>query len=334
MGQAEFIGKTLKEAIEKTKQVLGEDAFILHSEETKDGIKVIATNDENDATILDQTKAHPNGKNIYAVTRNTLQEFKKTIKEDQSPIDVIRSIIDVCSYQGLSTPFCDSWLNALAPDFKKDRFYLDDALEKIIPFNDHWIRSRSPEQPIILVGPSGGGKTAIAGKLLLILKSLKKNVQVVTLDTQKAGAISQLSQYLAPFAMNLEVGHDGYLKAKKECITKDQILIVDTPGVNILSKEGQTFFYKLSEKLRDPLTVVLPNDMRGDIMSQMAHEFKTYNAKYIIGTRFDVDRKYGGFFTTIFENQLEPVLYSDDPKISNPLHIINSEKTLSLLTSI
>ncbi len=336
MGQAEFVGTTLKEAIEKTKKILGEDAYILYSEDTKDGVKVIATSDEEDIALLENRKEAETPqnfeKNVYSVTRNTLQNFKKTIQEQQSPMDVIRFIADTCLHQELSTPFCDAWLNALSPYFKKDHFYLDEALEQIMPFNENWIRERSPENPIVLVGPSGSGKTAMVGKLLLILKSLKKNVQVVTLDTQKGGAISQLSQYLSPFAMSLEVGYDGYLKAKKECLTKDQILIVDTPGVNILSKDGQEFFYHLSEKLRDPLTLVLPNDMKGSLMTDIANEFKTYNTQYLIGTRFDVEQKYGRFFTTVFENQIQPVLYSDNPKISEPLHVISSQKTLKLLT--
>jgi flagellar biosynthesis protein FlhF len=333
MVQAEFIGTSFKDVMEKTRKILGDDAFIVHSEETKEGIKVIATNDEKDLQNLEVNLSNKQNHD-YVVTKDTLKNFKKTLEEGKSPIDVIKYVIDICEKQNLSSEFCDAWLNALSGDFKKDHFFLDDALERILPFNEQWIRKLTPTTPVILVGSPGCGKTSTLGKLLVILKSLKKNVRVVSLDTQKAGGTAQLDQYLTAFSMTLDIGETAYTYAKNDCITKDQILLVDTPGVNILSREGQEYFFKLSEKIREPLTLVLPNDLKAPLMMEIANEFKNYNVKFLIGTRFDVDHNYGGFFTTSFKCGLEPVLFSETPKLSEPMHVITPQKTLQLLTRV
>lgn len=328
MSQSEFIAKTIKEALDQAKEALGDDAYILESEETKQGIRIIATNDQ---PVLPKQPIRPS-QELHSVTAKMLQDPKNNDFSFSKPVDAIKKIVEICEKHELGFSFCEKWLEQLSPDLKKDYFFLEDSLSNLIHFDPQWIHHAVPENPIILVGPPGCGKTSTIGKLALIFKSLNKNIQVVSLDEQKAGALEQLSVYMAPLQMDVKFGYQSYLKEKERAVRDQCLLLVDTPGVNILSQEGQEYFYKLSEKLQSPLTFVLPNDMRPSTAFEVAQEFAMYNTQYMIGTRFDVVQQYGAFFSVAFKQKMKPVLFSNSPKITQSLQILCAKKALTLLS--
>lgn len=329
MAHREFFGETIKEAITKAKNILGEDAYIVDSQETKDGIKIIAT---NDALMKEDTALHEN-EEFHPITPNTLQTFKKEDFSLEKPIDAIKFIVDICDKQNLGFAFCEAWLEVLSDDLKNDFFFLDDSLDKLLNFQPEWLKNASPQKSIVLVGPPGSGKTATLGKIAIILKSLKMNIKIITLDEQKAGAFEQLSAYVNPMQLTVQVGYASYLKEKELALRDNKILLIDTPGINILSNEGQEYFFKLSEKLQTPLTLVLPNDLHNTIAFDIAKEFSMYNTQYLIGTRFDSSRQYGCFFSTAYHHKLVPVLYSHSPRILEPLNALCARRVLNLLSS-
>jgi flagellar biosynthesis GTPase FlhF len=329
MAHREFFGQSIKEALTKAKDILGEDAYIVDSQETSEGIKIIAT---NDALMKEEITLQGN-QEFYPITPQSLQTFKKEDFSLEKPIDAIKFIVDICEKQNLGFAFCEAWLEALSNDLKNDFFFLDDSLDKLLNFQPDWLKNASYENPIILVGPPGCGKTATLGKIALILKSLRMNIKVITLDEQKAGAFEQLSAYVNPMQLTVQVGYASYLKEKELAMRDNKILLIDTPGINILSQEGQEYFFKLSEKLQTPLTLVLPNDLHNTITFDIAKEFSMYNTKYLIGTRFDTSGQYGCFFSTAYHHKLVPVLYSHSPKILEPLNALCARRTLNLMMS-
>ena len=129
----------------------------------------------------------------------------------------------------------------------------------------------------------------------------------------------------------IEQGIEHYLKEKDTALKNNQILLVDTPGIDILQKDGQEYLFKLSKQIKAPLTLVLPNDMEANLRSEIATEFAEYNTQYLIGTRFDICTNYGTFFNCAHKNKLTPVLYSNTPTISTPPNVLSAESTLILL---
>lgn len=320
MGKSEFIGSSMREALNKAKEVLGENAYIIESEETESGYKIYASAD--DMPDVSAVKHYP-------VTKSMLRAAK--IQEYEKPFDAIKYVFELSQRQGIDRAVTESWLSLLSQDMKKEKLLIDESFSKLLSFDENWIYDLDYKKPVVVVGSPGCGKTSTIGKLAIILKSLKKNVSVVTLDTHKAGSISQLSTYLSPLDIKLHQGYDAYLKQKEEAIRFDKILLVDTPGVNILDSEGQDYCFKLSEKIRDPLTLVMPNDMSAAIAYDVAKEFKGYNAQYLIGTRFDVGNTFGTFVNNAYYHQIKPVLFSNSPKIKSGLFILSARRLLGLM---
>lgn len=323
MVQTEFLAPSMREALSKAREALGDDAYIISSEQTEKGVKIYATSHMTDQPIQTET--------AFPVTKQSLRFFKEELLEKNNPLEGIRHVIDICQKSEISGDFCDAWLEMLAHDLKKDSYFLDDSFSSMIAFNENWVNELTPLTPVIMVGPPGSGKTSTIGKLAVILKSLKRNVKVVTLDTQKAGALEQLKTYLTPLHIQLETGYESYIKAKEQAQTKDQIILVDTPGINILNDQGHEYYFKFSQKIRDPLTLVMPADLCAKVMNDIAAEYMTYKTQYVIGTRFDTLCLLGNFINMIYKNKMTPILYADCEKLSTPLKILSAKKLLLLL---
>jgi flagellar biosynthesis protein FlhF len=324
MKKTEFVGTSMRDAFAKAKQVMGDDALILDSEQLESGIKITVTTPDN-APIIQQKMR------TFAVTRDYLNKSRKQILENSDPIGMIKTICDICDRHHLGEAFCESWLKCVSKDMNRNDVILDDSIESVLKFSPKWIYDVSPDSPIILVGPQGAGKTSMVAKLAILLSSIKKNYRVVTLDDIKAGGSDQLAVYMKALKQPLGIGYDAYIKIKSEAIKNDYILIIDTPGVNILDKDGMGYFYKLSERIRDPLTLVMPADLDTDTASEIAKEFTTYNISQILATKLDSARTFGAILRPAFEQELTLTVYSDSSRIIDSIHPLTSENVVKIL---
>lgn len=324
MKTADFIGTSMRDAFSKAKQVMGEDALILSSEQLDNGLKITVTSADQ-APSLAKYKTQD-----FPITRHHISQKIKKLGESNT-IDMIRTLCEISDFHQLGEVFCDKWLKSISENMKSEEPHFEECLDDILKFSPEWIHQLSPQNPVIFVGPNGAGKTSLLAKIAVLLSTLKHNFRVVTLDDVKASGAEQLSTYMRALKQKVGVGYDAFLKAKSEAIKNDHILLVDTPGVNILSREGMTYFYKLSEKLRDPLTLVMPADMDVNTASDIAKEFKVYNARAIILTKVDAARHYGSLIRPAFEQDLDITLYSDSSKIGDRLHPLNAEHLFELL---
>lgn len=336
MAHSEFIGSSMRDAFEQAKKVLGEDAYIIKSEQTEKGVKIFAEKSLSEPFFsspgLDLAKEPDTKIQHKPIFIKDIQRQEK--KEDSNtgpdPITLIKTVVSICDKHALDRNFCDNWIDLIAKNFSSRDLLLESTLEKLIKFDPEWIYTLKSEIPVTFVGPHGAGKTAFIGKLAVVLKTLGHNVRVITLD-EKAGAFQQLKTYMDILEVPIQQGISHYLTEKNAAIKNKQILLVDTPGINILQKDGQEYLFKLSEQVKTPLTLILPNDMDANLRMEIATEFAEYNAQYLVGTRFDTSTSYGTFFNCAHQNKLTPVLYSNTPAISTPPNILSAESAFALL---
>ena len=334
MTQSEFMGSSMRDAIEKAKKILGDDAYIIKSEQTEKGVKIFAEKSE-DELFLSKPSLDFTTKSLAKVQRKPilikdLQKQKALdAQKNTDPITLIKRVVSICDKHKLDRNFCDSWIDLISKNFSNSESLLEDTLSQLIKFSPSWIHTLSADIPVTFVGPHGEGKTAFIGKLAVVLKTLDRNIRVITLD-EKAGAFQQLKTYMDMLEVSVQQGIEHYLTEKNTAIQNNEILLVDTPGIDILLKSGQEYLFKLSEQVKTPLTLVLPNDMDASLRMEMATEFVEYNAQYLVGTRFDTYTSYGSFFNCAHKHKLTPLLYSSTPAISTPPNVLSVESTFAL----
>ncbi len=311
----------MSQALAKVKETLGQDAIIVATEEHQGQITLTAA-------IEDNASSSPRLKTIETPRRTVTGSAVYT-----NPLEAIKAVCDICDEHQLGYNFCEQWLKELSNDFIVSPIGITRSLSAIIPFCPYWLDETSPKQPIILVGPQGSGKTVTIAKIAAILLSQKRKVKILTLDTIKAGGISQLQSYLDSMKQPLLVGKQHLAEALRRCEDprNDEFVLIDTPGLNMLKEEDQSFLYHFFQEVNYPLTLVLAADMNPVDAEEVARNYYFFNTQTLIATRFDATKHYGGLLSAAHTCGLQIAAYSDSPAIGDGLHSLTAEKMIEYL---
>lgn len=89
-----------------------------------------------------------------------------------------------------------------------------------------------PERVVVLVGPTGVGKTTTVAKLASIASLVEgRKVALVTMDTYRVGGVDQLRRYAALIGIPCSVASDGpSFRAALETHQDADLVLVDTAG--------------------------------------------------------------------------------------------------------
>ncbi len=322
MQQTKITAPSMSQALTRVKEELGKDAIIVATEEHQGQITLTAT-------VEDDAPSPPPFLRTIETSRNITTE----IATYSNPLAAIKAVCDICDEHQLGYNFCEQWLKELSNDFIASSIGITRSLSAIVPFCPYWLDEASPKQPLILVGPQGSGKTATVAKIAAILLSQKRKVKVLTLDTLKAGGISQLRSYLDSMQQPLLVGKENLSEALSSCTDpeSDEFVLIDTPGLNILKKEDQDFLYHFFQEVNYPLTLVLAADMNPIDAEEIARNYYFFNTQTLIATRFDATKHYGGLLCAAHTCGLQIAAYSDSPAIGDGLHSLTAEKMIEYL---
>ncbi|MCX7338077.1 MAG: hypothetical protein NTX76_02185 [Alphaproteobacteria bacterium] len=326
--ETKITAPSIAQAIIEAKRVLGPDVVIVSTEE-RDG-QVILTATGNG------TPDKPTFAEILQTDSDGGDDADPTPRPTYAdPMMAIRAVCDICEKHQLNYDFCEMWLKELSQDLMATPIEIVRSLAAIVPFHPNWIKELSPDRPIILVGPPGGGKTVTLAKIAMILLSQKRKIKVLTLDTVKAGGSQQLGFYLDVMKQPLLVGEhhlDDLLGTAKDS-TASEILLIDTPGINILNRADQDFLYSFSQKVVVPLTLVLPADLNPVDAELIAKNFYLFNSQHLIATRFDTTKHHGGILNAAYKCGLQIAAYSKSPAIIDGIDPLTAELMVDYFTS-
>ena len=171
------------------------------------------------------------------------------------------------------------------------------AIEKIIP-----IASVKMEGRVILVGPTGVGKTTtiakLAGKLALVDK---KKVGLVTIDTYRIGAIEQLKTYAEimelPFKVVITLKEmEAALNSMKQC----DVILIDTTGRSSKNamqiSELRAFVEKVNTK---NIHLVISSTTKNNDVEAIVNGYKVLNYSNLIITKLDETSTYGSILNIL-----------------------------------
>ncbi len=318
--EIKVVGPTMVEAMATLKKELGEDALIV-STEHHDGQYILYA--KSNTYRIEPTLTN----HVNPGTNHVDPGFYP------DPMSAIKAVCDLCDQHQLGYSFCEAWLKELSLDFISGPIGITRSLAAIVPFAPHWLEDLSPAEPLIFVGPPGSGKTVSLAKLAAMLLSQKKHIKVLTLDTLKAGAVSQLTAYLDCMDQPLYVGEkhlDAFLN-QGSASGNDTYILIDTPGVNLLNPEDQNFLYQLSKRAHVPLTLVLAADMNPIDAERVARNFYVLNTRRVIASRFDATQHYGGVLSAAYACGLSVGAYGKSPALTDGLHSLKPSEMVDFL---
>jgi flagellar biosynthesis protein FlhF len=186
--------------------------------------------------------------------------------------------------------------------------------------------------PLLLVGPPGSGKTLSTAKLAAqgVLNDLK--IVVITTDTIRAGGIEQLEAFTRVLDIGLITADDptALAEAIRDNHGADQI-IIDTAGVSPFNPEEMKTLSSFIKVADFDTVLVLPAGGDANENADMARSFEILGAEYLMPTRFDISRRYGGILAAAYLANLTFTNGSRSPSVSEGLIDLKAQSLSELL---
>ena len=211
--------------------------------------------------------------------------------------------------------------------------YFQTLLRKMIPIRLESTPSIGNKKVIMLVGPTGVGKTTSIAKLAArysYQKKKKYKVGLVVLDTYRIGAVEQLMQYARMMKLGIETVVDppefaSALDSLRHC---DYILI-DTMGSSPYDKDKIEKIYECleanSSEYNIDVVLVMPSSIKYEDLQITYDNFSSLNIDTMMFTKLDETRGFGNIFSLAYETKKPISYFSVGQEVPEDLVCANSD---------
>jgi flagellar biosynthesis protein FlhF len=166
----------MAQAMEMVRRDYGDDAIIVSTEENDTGIKVVVALEEPEDDVPAHGTVDGDGL-VLAAERDPVDAVHEALLLHGLPNQLLERLVDASFIVGADDP----------------RAALIGALRQVFDF--YPLSERRFNQPLILMGAPGAGKTVTVAKLAARAVFGQRKVCLVTTDTVRAGGIEQLDAF-------------------------------------------------------------------------------------------------------------------------------------------
>ena len=194
--------------------------------------------------------------------------------------------------------------------------YFQTILRKMVPIRREALPAVGTKKVMMLVGPTGVGKTTSIAKLAArysFLMQKKYKVGLVVLDTYRIGAVEQLMQYARMMKLGIETVVDPpeFSKALESLKYCDYILI-DTMGSSPYDKVKIEKIYEcLNANNTDynvDVVLVMPSSVKYEDLKVTYNNFAALGVDTVMFTKLDETTGFGNIFSLAYETK-KPISY-------------------------
>lgn len=193
--------------------------------------------------------------------------------------------------------------------------YFNVLLRKLAPVRVESKLTKPNKKIIMLVGPTGVGKTTTIAKLaarFAYKKDVKYRVGIITLDTYRIGAVEQLMHYAKIMKLGIESVEDPLdfpraIASLKHC----DYIMIDTAGS---SQHDHEKIAKLKQFLDAEsntsidVSLVMSANTKFEDLRAIYRKFSVLGIDTVIPTKLDETNGFGNIFSLVYENK-KPISY-------------------------
>jgi len=194
--------------------------------------------------------------------------------------------------------------------------YFQTILRKMVPIRRETVPSIGTKKVIMLVGPTGVGKTTSIAKLAArysFLLEKKYKVGLVVLDTYRIGAVEQLMQYARMMKLGIETVVDppefsNALESLKYC----DFILIDTMGSSPYDRVKIEKIYEClntnNTEFNIDVVLVMPSSIKYEDLKITYDNFSTLGVDTLMFTKLDETVGFGNIFSLAYETK-KPISY-------------------------
>ena len=161
------------------------------------------------------------------------------------------------------------------------------------------------QQPILLAGPPGAGKTLTVARLAARLVMAGRNPMVITADGNRAGATEQLAAFTRLLGINLVAASHPVALARAFALrTPGAPVLIDGPGIDPFSAPAHQEMGELAATCHAVTVLVLAAGGDPSESEDIAANFATSGTRYLVATKLDLARRLGGLITAAASRKL------------------------------
>jgi len=301
-----FVAKDMREALGQVRSEMGPDAVIVASQRAKGGgIIVRAAFDAPVANSNDEVESSAGAPQEDSDKIEFVGTFEqlfhdgliKRLRSDPEPIQRSTKSFNRAEFLGLlrSHRAPDTLAHQLAEAAEKSG--LSDMTLALASALDRRMRA-SPLVPtetpaLLLVGPSGVGKTAVAAKIAAHARLAGRSVRLVAADTAGAGAVERLETFAAHLGAEALRAESADAIAALLAGVEDALTIVDTAGFDPRNAKARTAFAALARLPNTEALGIVSATGDAEELSEIAAALVTLGCKRLVVTGLDVTRRLG-----------------------------------------
>jgi len=220
---------------------------------------------------------------------------------------------------------------ALKNNPKKVNDFFKLVLRRIIPIKQEIPLRKHQRKIVMMVGPTGVGKTTTIAKLAArYAYKLGQNykVGIVTLDSFRVGAIEQLQAYTDIMRLPLEVVKkpEGLVEALlrlKDC----NYIFIDTAGSSQYDVDKIEMINEYQEKVHElPIekVLVLPANVKHSDLVDIYTNYSRLNIDYLTFTKLDETRSFGNLISFAHKTKKSITYFSIGQNVPDDLIVSDS----------
>ena len=306
-----YTASAMSEAMDKVRQELGESAIIISTQRLGAGAGVRVT------AAIEETASD--------------EDFPFNAPKHTEIQEAVRRAL---AYHGLPELLSERILSHIREAGKKDRLVaFATALDMVFDF--HLLPERMKGQAFMITGPAGSGKTVTTAKLAARACMTGRKVGIIAADSVRAGATEQLAAFTSILDVTLlKARSSSNLRSHVQSLRRTcDLIFIDMPGLNPFQPDDMDYLASYAQASNALPVLTVPAGIDPVEASETAESFAEAGAVYLLATRLDAARRFGGVLAAAAGGRLTICEASMSPNVARGLCPINAVSLARLLLS-